>query len=124
MRHVLCVHGLQEMSSVHAERADKQLWLEFKRQQVEAEVWRKYHASRTGQSMAPGKVWHALHSPRKNSISPPHSLGGEEGSSPGTAPGQQRCGKLPRQGSSACLLPCTVPCRRPQEDVCRWRWDR
>ncbi|XP_062481990.1 uncharacterized protein LOC134167382 [Pezoporus occidentalis] len=46
-----------EMSSLHAERADQQLQLlmGFKRREVEAEVWRKYHASRTGQSMEAGK---------------------------------------------------------------------
>ncbi|KAM8983240.1 uncharacterized protein PRD47_019400 isoform 6-T6 [Ara ararauna] len=46
-----------EMSSLHTKRADKQLQLlmAFKRQEVEAEVWRKYYASRTGQSMEPGK---------------------------------------------------------------------
>ncbi|KAM4638515.1 uncharacterized protein AAGF69_015996 isoform 2-T2 [Amazona ochrocephala] len=46
-----------EMSSLHTKKADKQLRLlmAFKHQQVEAEVRRKYYASRTGQSMEPGK---------------------------------------------------------------------
>ncbi|XP_030326412.1 coiled-coil domain-containing protein 81 [Strigops habroptila] len=63
-----------EMSSLHTERADKQLRLlmAFKRQEVEAEVWRKYHASRTGQSMEPGKS--PCHYVFEDPYCPPHLL--------------------------------------------------
>lgn len=84
--HVWRVGGLQGTRSLRTERAEKRLRLLMasKRQEVEAEVWRQYRANRAGQNMERGQVRHALHSPQETGISPPRSLGGEQGRSPCT----------------------------------------
>ena len=82
---MLCARGLQGTSSLRAEREEKRLRLLMasKRQEVEAEVRRQYQANRTGRNMERGQVWRALHSPQEKGISPPRSLAGEQGGSPG-----------------------------------------
>lgn len=115
-----CVCGLQGTSTDKAEKR-LQLLMAWKRQEVEAEVWLKYHASRAGQKMEQGQVWHELLSPQEKHISPFW-----EGSRAGfLAQAWQQChGQLPRQGLvSAHALHIALQEQlslMPQAEVCSW----
>lgn len=80
-----CVHGLQGRSSLRKQREEKQLQvlMASKHQELEAEVWHQYHASRTRENAVRGQVWHELHRPQEKDISPSLLLAGEQGGSPG-----------------------------------------
>lgn len=126
--HVLCVRGLQGTRSLRTEREEKRLRLLMasKRQEVEAEVWRQYHANRAGRNTERGQVWHALHSPQEKGISPPRSLGGEQGGSPGTG---TAAGRWPIGQAGVFCLPAALHIAPreelslgPQATARSWLW--
>lgn len=128
MRGVWYVRGLQGTSSLRTERAEKRLRLLMasKRQEVEEEAWRQYHADRTRQNMGRGQVWHALHSPQDKGISPPRSLGGRQGRSPGTSAAAVL---WPTGQAGVFSLPAALhvalqekPSLRPQAEARSWQW--
>lgn len=125
---VWCVPALQGTGSLRTERAEKRLRLLMasKRQEVEADVWRQYHASRAGRNTERGQVWHALPSPQEKGISPSRSPGGEQGRSPGTGTAAVL---WPAGQAGAFCLPAALHVAlqeelslRPQAEACSRLW--
>ena len=116
---VWCVPGLQGTGSLRTERAEKRLRLLMasKRREVEADVWRQYHASRAGRNTERGQVWHALPAPRKRAFPLPAPREGSREGLPARARQLWPAGQ-----AGAFCLPAALLSLRPEAEACGRLW--